>query len=356
MDATAAPGRAAMNAQAFVQAVQHNCDVADARHAGELTLCIYLLQMREMYRWQQRQPLGAALVHAEVGAWLDRREALWDRLAEADYEPLPLQGERLDPFDADAVNLRLAPHGLRYGAGRLAGGRPLFFVGELRQTLDREGLPVHVTGDELARGVAAPPAAFDGRAVLLRHDALLRWLWQQHELWASRGPAHAFGAALALVGGPTPAQAIESLAAVQLEALLLHELGERRAGEQLGPEWPALRLATGSDRRIEPRLRALRDLLADCLVTLPALLERADAVAIHLWFSNLDGPRQAMFPAAAAAYPAWREGDGGAALRAAVQAGRACWQRAAEDALALQRRRGDAGHGELAAQLAALRC
>lgn len=341
---------------AFVQAVQRNCDIADARHAADLTLCVYLLQMREQYRWQQRLPLGAALPHADVGAWLDRHEALWDELADAAYQPLPLHGRWFDPFDADAVNARLAGSGLHYGAGRLASGRPLFFVGELLRSERREGVPVRVTGRELARGVAAPPAAFDGGAILLRRDALLRWLWGLHELWAARPEAHAFGAALALCGDVAAGPAVERLAEAQMEALLLHELGEQRAGALLGPDWPALRLATGRDRRIEPHLRALRDHLADCLVTLPALLQRGDAMALHLWFATLEGPRQAMFPAAVAAYGAWRGGDGGAALQAALAAGRACWLRAAEEALQCHRRLGDAVHDTLAASLAALRC
>ncbi len=345
-----------MNTAAFVQAVQRNCDIADARHAADLSLCVYLLQMRELFRWQQQRPLGAALPHAEVGAWLDRREALWDGLAGADYGPLPLQGEGLDPFDAGAVNDRLAAHGLYYGAGRLASGRPLFFVGELTNRFEREGLPVRVTGRELARGVAAPPAAFDGRCIVLRRDALLRWLWEMHELWAPRGESHAFGAALALAGAGTPDQVLERLADAQMESLLLHELGEHRAGECLGSDWAPLRLATGGDRRIEPRLRALRDHLADCLVTLPALLDRGEAAPINLWFAGLDGMRLAMFPAAAAAYPAWRGGDGGAALRSAVDAGRQRWLQAAEEAVALHRRLGDAVHAALAEQLARLRC
>ena len=34
----------------FVAGVQANCDLADARHARDLTLCTYLLQMREKIR------------------------------------------------------------------------------------------------------------------------------------------------------------------------------------------------------------------------------------------------------------------------------------------------------------------
>ena len=42
-------------------AVQTNCHIADARHAADMTLCIYLLQMREFHRWERGLPFGAAL-------------------------------------------------------------------------------------------------------------------------------------------------------------------------------------------------------------------------------------------------------------------------------------------------------
>lgn len=41
------------NLQALSTAVQHNCDIADAQHARNFTLCTYLLKMRELYRWEK---------------------------------------------------------------------------------------------------------------------------------------------------------------------------------------------------------------------------------------------------------------------------------------------------------------
>ncbi len=328
----------AIDRKALARAVQRNCDVADARHARELTLCIYLLQMRELYRWEQDLPPGGVLRHGDVGAWLDRREQLWEDLGDAGYTALTIAGETLDAFDATAVNARLMPRGLVYGAGRLASGRPLFFLGELERTERRSGLQVLVAGRELARGLAAPPGVLDGTDVLLRRDALLRWLWELFEVWSPKRRG-AFGAALAAStrAGDETAQVLDRMADEQLETLLLHEIGEHLAGERLGPDWTALRRATGGDRRIEPRLRALRDHLADCLVTLPTLRDRAAAAAIHFWFAGLDGVRLAMFPRLQAAYADWCAGDGGAALDAALQAGRQHWQQLAEQALALHR-------------------
>ena len=96
-----------------VAAVQTNCHIADERHAGDMTLCIYLLQMREFYRWERGLAFGAPLPRDAVGAWIAEREGLWATLAGQDFVPLPCgPGDRvLDPFDVDAVNAWLHPRG-----------------------------------------------------------------------------------------------------------------------------------------------------------------------------------------------------------------------------------------------------
>ncbi len=60
----------------LVQSVQRNCHIADARHAREMTLCNYLLEMREFYRWEHEVPLARALPRQELGNWISEREAL----------------------------------------------------------------------------------------------------------------------------------------------------------------------------------------------------------------------------------------------------------------------------------------
>ena len=59
----------------LVQSVQRNCHIADARHARDMTLCNYLLEMREFYRWEHEVPLARALPRQELGSWISEREA-----------------------------------------------------------------------------------------------------------------------------------------------------------------------------------------------------------------------------------------------------------------------------------------
>lgn len=72
----------------LVNAVQHNCDISDARHGADYSLCVYLMKMREYYRWEQRLPYGAALEKDAVGNWLQAREQLWEALEDADWQSL----------------------------------------------------------------------------------------------------------------------------------------------------------------------------------------------------------------------------------------------------------------------------
>ena len=36
-----------------VRRVQRNCDISDANHGGNFTMCTYLMKMREYFRWEK---------------------------------------------------------------------------------------------------------------------------------------------------------------------------------------------------------------------------------------------------------------------------------------------------------------
>jgi hypothetical protein len=98
-------------------------------------------------------------------------------------------------------------------------------------------------------------------------------------------------------------------------------------------------------RRADLHARAVRDHLADLGLTLPTLLDRGAAAAIHFWFANFDGVRSLLFPTLPEAYARWVRGDSGAALRRAAAGGVVHFTRLAQDALALHAR-GEARAGQ----------
>ncbi len=317
----------------LIAAVQRNCHIADARHAREMTLCTYLLEMREFYRWEAGIPLGAPLARSAVGEWLNAREALWETLADRDFAPLPLGATAYEPFAVADINREIAPHGLVYGAGIGRFGKPHFFLGRLACEKQEDGLTVRVCACEYARDLTAIPAALQGGTVIVRREALRQWLWEKAEAWAMKKTPGALARALAAHGyASDPHAALERMTDAETETLILHERGEHAAGRLLGPQWEE-KLAGLQNRRAEILMRAVRDNLADSLVTLPTLVERQAWPSLWFWSANFDGMRRQLWPALAACGDA-EIGSGGTAPRALVAHGAAHWEAVARRLLA----------------------
>ncbi|MEO8848954.1 MAG: Sfum_1244 family protein [Casimicrobiaceae bacterium] len=316
-------------------AVQRNCDISDACYAGDYGLCTFLLKMREYYRWERGLPFSHTLSRDELGAWLDTRERAWNDLEAEAFAPLPLAGGALDPFDADTANRELLPQGCVYSAGYGRFRKPLFFLGRLLRIEERAGLTILISSRELARELAAPPAMLQGRTVFVRMESVRRYLWEKIEEWQLHKRANAMARALASYDFDGDAdEALRRMADNEAESMILHEVGEAMAGERLGVAWQEMTTAAARTRG-EPALRAIRDLLADCLSTLPALLARANPAALHFHFACLDAPRRQMFPQALEAYEEFLRDGTTHRLATVVNEGSERWLATAGELLAL---------------------
>jgi hypothetical protein len=323
------------NLPGLAEAVQRNCDISDARHAGDYGLCTFLLKMREYYRWENELPFGRSLPKDDLGEWLKARERAWQDIEENEFEPLPLARGALDPFEAAQANRELLPQGGVYGAGYGRMGKPVFFLGVLERIEEREGLTICVSSCEYARELAAPPAMLQGRTVFVRLESVRRYLWEKIEEWQWRKQGGAMARVLASYDFlADPERALARMAENETESMILHEIGEARAGELLGAAWGETALAA-SATRAEIAMRAVRDLLADCLTTLPALLERGNAPALHFHFATFDALRRQLFPQALEAYEDYARDADAAPLWRAVREGRERWLDAARRLLAL---------------------
>jgi hypothetical protein len=323
-------------------AVQRNCHISDARHARDYTLCVYLLKMREYYRWEKGYSLTAPLPQDDLGEWVVERERLWDCLARDDFDCLPVGDGCRDPFDAEAVNQRLVPAGLVYSAGFGRFVKPHFFLGRLLRHETVGGFRVFVSDDEYARDLSAPPAMTQGRNIFVRRDALRRMLWERIEEWRWR-PSPESPMARAVAGydfDVDPERALDAMTDQEVDAAVLHELGEGSVGELLGDGWSEMMMSLARSRA-ELQARAVRDLLADCLVTLPALLDRQAEPSLHFFFGNFGGMRRELFPALLGAYETWLQTGDASALRDAVSRGHVHWRPTADTLVARFRELGD---------------
>ena len=319
----------------LVGTVQRNCNIADARHARDVTLCTYLLGMREFYRWEHDIPYGVAPPRTEVGRWISEREALWEEIADHEFAALSIAGREFDPFDAPAINLALSGTGLVYGGGIGRFGKPHFFLARLAREERRGGAHLLICDCEYARDITAMPAALQNDTIVVRREALRQWLWEKAEGWSVKRQEGTLKRALDAYAFDTdPSRAIELMTDAETETLTLHEEGEHRAGTLLGPEWGVM-LAGFDRKRPELLARAVRDNLADCLITLPTLIERQAWPSLQLWFAGFDGMRRELFPALVA--EAEKVGAGGTApgLRDLVARGQDHWLKVARRLLQL---------------------
>ena len=316
--------------------IQKNCHISDAQFAGNYTLCIYLLKMRELYRWEMQRPFSDTPTNDEVGNWLKQREALWSDLEGSPFLPLVINGQQLDPFASDDINRLLQPYNLVYSGGLGFGAQPHFFLAELVRTVEHGNYRVLISGREFARDLAAPPAMSQARTIYIRRESLRRMLWEKIEEWRWNRPLNAMSRTLAEYNfNVSNAETVlEQLTDAELESVLDHEIGEIMAQDQLGEAWEIL-LANLSHSKTEIMLRAIRDHLADALSTLPALLRRQQTASIHFYFANLNSMRKYLYPGLMAAYESWCQGQSFALLGKQMLAGKAHWQALCEEVLSL---------------------
>jgi hypothetical protein len=327
---------------AIVSAVQKNCHISDAQFAADLTLCTFLLKMRELYRWENEIPLTRDMPKSEVGDWMNERERYWEAVEAAPYEPLPLAAGSIDPFEVALANRELAPHGLVYSGGFGRACKPHFFLGSLLREEVRDGFKVYVSGCEFARDLDAPPGMMLDDTIFVRTESLQRWLWEKYEEWNWNHRNEAMTRAVGCYDFQhAPESALQAMTATETESVILHELGEARVGADLGEDWSQM-LAALMRTRAEIFARAVRDLYADCLSTLPGLLVRDNPASIHFYFANFTGMRRKLFPELAVAYQVWLEKGDPAELQWVSDAGCLKWQASARRMIELFQQHGEA--------------
>jgi len=319
----------------LLEAVRRNCHIADAAHAGDYTLCTYLMKMRELYRWEHGLPLDVELDSGVVGDWVRQREAWWASIEEDDFRPLPLGDATVDPFENRPINDVLVADGMVYSSGLGKNAAAHFFLAELLEQKSFDGMTVLVSGREWARDLVSPPAMTRDGTVFLRREALQRLLWERVQEWRWNRCDTPLGRALAEYGLDEDLRAgLERLTDDQMEAVLRHEIGEVLVGREIESEWQALLLAAAG-RKAELQLRAVRDNLADAISTLPWLLAQDRPELLHFHFGTLGPMRRHLSPTLVAAYREWlAEGD----LEPLAQASRraeAHWRQLMDDLLAM---------------------
>lgn len=278
------------------EVVQKNCHISDGWYAQDYGLCTYLLKMREFYRWEKKLGFSAKLSNDDVGEWLSQREALWQTLENDQFDCIPLDNHCYDPFDNEAINQALIPQGLVYSGGYGQFRKPLFFIGRLLRQEQQGQYHIFVADTEYARDLTAPPAMSQGNFIFIRQESVKRSLWERLEEWHWQQKEDYLQKMTTYYNfSQNSEELLDSLVTDQVEMMIAHEKGEVEAGHLLGDAWEEMLLQLTS-AKAELIARAVRDHLADCLVTLPNLLQNGHYPLLVLYFTNLKGMRKALFP------------------------------------------------------------
>ena len=316
------------------QCVQRNCHISDAKYAGNYTLCIYLLKMREYYRWEKTFAYKQALSADDIGQWLTEREGLWDEIEDEDYAHIELDDQHYDPFDSASINEKLLEQGLVYSGGIGQKGKPHFFLAELERRENHHDYQILVSGAEHARDLTSPPAMSQANTIFIRRESFKRMIWEQIEAWRWNKPENAMALAMRCYDFDNEMEAsLEAMTNNELESAVLHEIGEIKAGKQL-PDWSEM-MQDISFTQAELMARAVRDHLADAISTLPVLIEQNNTASIHFYFGNLTNMRKHIFPSLQDAYLQWQKSNNIAQLKKAVKNSANHWQNIASQMLSL---------------------
>ena len=327
--------------------VQENCDISDARNAANYTLCVYLLKMREYFRWENGFTFDEALPREAVGDWVQDREHLWETLEEESFRSLRIDGEEFDPFDTEKINQALVPKHYVYSGGIGFRAAPNFFLARLESKEVYNDFTMYIAADECARDLTSPPAMTLGKNVFIRRESLSRLLWEKYQEWLWHKNENAMAKALSFYEfDKGVSDALDRMTDNELEAVTLHEIGEFIASGELGDGWREM-IVNLPRSRAEFMARAVKDLLADCFSTLPGLIENYNPASLHFYAANLTSVRKELFPSFQKAYQAWVDTNNLQPLKKLVAKGVRHWSFVAGDMLACYEKTEGRGLDEL---------
>ncbi len=258
-------------------------------------MCIYLLRMQEFYRWKEAVPLDEPLNPDILGSWVRDTEDYWDSIEHNNFRPVTIDGKDYDPFYTSEINQGLDQYNLVYSAGIGRLGQPHFVLGECTE---RTAIPYPKIdfGKELARDIITLPAMTCNGTIFIRHESIVRMLWQMVSEWRLKMPVGPMANVVNhfQLDGNAKTPQIET-AAKELSPLLIHhEYGEIEATKLLGAGYSQMIIDLQGNRG-EIYARAVADLLADSLGTWPYLVKTGSTVHLDFWLASLFGVREELF-------------------------------------------------------------
>lgn len=253
----------------FINTVQHNCNISDARDNGIYSICMLVLKLRNLYKWEHGIEPWQEPDSGELLDWIDAKEKYWETITEQSYLPLDLNAGCHEPFELHDVNNQLKDKGLLYGAGYGRSLKSIFFLAEKSREFSVEGCPVIILGREKARELSSPFAMLQEGTILIRRDPLRYFFWdhiQEIRSSCKKSLHHALSLYGIVKDGQLDQQAfrakLDTIVEEEIPIFIYHEVGETKQ-QTFDSETLRKIVAVFPDSVIEYVARAVKDVLAD---------------------------------------------------------------------------------------------
>ncbi len=291
--------------KSFLNAVQLNCDISDARDHGIYSICILVLRLRGLYKWEKGIEPWDEPEASEVLDWIDKREQYWDTLIERDFLPVEMNGSHYDPFDTKSINDYLYKNGLYYGAGYGQSMKSIFFVADILEERQVGSNQVIVLGREFARELAGPFALRQNDRIIIRREPLKHFLTNHlqeilpsaREVMAEVFRKYSPKNKNCILPKEAIRQHLDSITNQEIPVFIHHEIGETQNTPLSGEAFQNT-ISDFPDSLVEFFCRAVKDTLADTHENgmLGFIIKEERKQSLGLYLSFLNGIRRILFP------------------------------------------------------------
>ena len=314
----------------IIKDTQYNCDVSDARDHGIYSMCSMILKLRNLYKWEYHIEPWSEPEPSDLLDWVDDKEKFWEQLSGDEFRYLTILGKKILPHEIEAVNDVLSAENLFYGAGHGRSMKAVFFIADILEKRELDGISVYILGNEKAKEMASPIALVQDGTIVVKKDSLRYFLWDQFQEMrssvksSSRFLLDHYG--LRKNGGldhNALRLKLDDIVSDQLNLFIYHEVGETLETRLNSHLFQKL-VGRFPSSVIEFVCRAVRDVLAD---THPhgllayAIRDRNDA-SLGMYLSFLDGLRETLFPEIKLCWESFENGVDWSAIETARSQGR----------------------------------
>jgi len=295
----------------FIQDIQHNCDISDARDHGIYTMCTMVLKLRNLYKWEKGLQPWEEPEPSDLLDWIEAKENYWATIAGESFRSLSAAGKTMEPLDLEEINAALGDKKVVYGAGYGRSMKTVFFLAEKVEQRNDEGCPILILGKEWAREMASPFAMVQDGQIIIRKESLRFFFWDQIQEVRSSCRS-SLQQALRFYGVMKNGNLdqglfkrnLDTIVEQEMNLFIYHEIGEILQ-TTFDSESLQMLIAGFPGSVIEFVGRAIKDILADTHPQglLAYIIREKREASLGFYLTFLDGLREKLFPEI---HTAWR--------------------------------------------------